>query len=94
MTPGSKGAKKMIISTISSKGQITIPKKIREFLNVGTFDKIVFIPVEEGKVIITNKQNSATELFGMLSHRKLPRSVSVEDMKRAVQKRRAKRGAK
>ncbi len=84
----------MIISTISSKGQITIPKKIREFLNVGTFDKIVFIPLEEGRVIITSKQNSATELFGMLNHRKSPKSVSVEDMKQAVQKRRAKRGAK
>ena len=84
----------MIIGTISSKGQITLPKKIREFLNVGTFDKIVFIPVEEGKVIITNKQVSATELFGMLSHRKSPKPVSVEDMKRAVQKRRVKRGSK
>ena len=84
----------MIISSISSKGQITIPKEIREFLNVGRFDKIVFIPIEEGKVMITNKQNSATELFGMLSHRKASKSVSVEDMKRAVQKRRSKRGAK
>jgi AbrB family looped-hinge helix DNA binding protein len=84
----------MIISTVSSKGQITIPKKIREFLSVDTFDKVVFIPLEEGKVIMTSKQNSATELFGMLSHRKLSRSASVADMKRAVQKRRAKRGTK
>ena len=84
----------MITGTVSSKGQITIPKKIREFLNVDTFDKIVFIPLEEGQVMMTNKQNSAAELFGMLSHRKLSKSVSVDDMKRAVHKRRAKRGTK
>ena len=38
----------MIISTISSKGQVTIPKKIRDFLQLGTYDKIVFIPMEKG----------------------------------------------
>ena len=45
-------------------------------------------------IIGTSRQNSATELFGMLNHRKPSKSVSVEDMKQAVQKRRAKRGAK
>ena len=82
----------MISSTISSKGQVTIPKKIREFLRVGTFDKIVFIPLEDGQVLITNKRNPAMALFGMLKHRRPQMSVSVEDMKAAVQTRRAKRG--
>lgn len=84
----------MNISTVSSKGQVTIPKKIREFLNVGTFDKIIFIPIEDGKVMITNKQNPASALFGMLKHRGLSKPVPVEAMKKAVQKRRAKRGTK
>lgn len=82
----------MISSTISSKGQVTIPKKIREFLKVGTFDKIVFIPLEDGQVLITNKQKPATALFGMLKHRKPQKPVSVEDMKTAVRARRVKRG--
>ena len=38
----------MITSTISSKGQVTIPKKIREFLKLETFDKIVFASFEKG----------------------------------------------
>ena len=38
----------MIMSTISSKGQVTIPKKIRDFLQLGTYDKIVFLPMEKG----------------------------------------------
>jgi len=83
----------MIISTISSKGQVTIPKKIREFLQLGTYDKIVFIPVEKGKVLITSKQNPAKALFGMLKHRRLEKPVSIEKMKNSTRKRRAQRGA-
>ena len=82
----------MITGTISSKGQITIPKKIREFLKLETFDKIVFIPLEEGKVMITNKQAPASNLFGMLKHRKPKQPVSVEEMEAAIRKKRAERG--
>ena len=82
----------MIISTISSKGQVTIPKKIRAFLKLGTYDKIVFIPLEEGKVLITSKQNPANALFGMLKHRRLNKPVSIEEMKNFIRERRTKRG--
>lgn len=81
----------MITGTISSKGQITIPKKIRELLKVGRSDKIVFIPLEEGKVMITGKQNPAALLFGMLKHRSPARPVSLGKMDSAIRKRRAKR---
>ncbi len=83
----------MIIGTLSSKGQITIPKKIRDLLKVGKSDKIVFIPLEEGKVMITGKQNPAAQLFGMLKHRSSARPVSLEKMDSAIRKRRAKRGS-
>ena len=82
----------MIISTISSKGQVTIPKKIREFLQLGTYDKIVFIPIDNGKVLITSKQNPAKALFGMLKHRRLKKPVSIEEMNSSIRKRRMKRG--
>ena len=82
----------MITSTVSSKGQVTIPKKIREFLKLETFDKVVFIPLEEGKVIITNKQTPVSDLFGMLKHRKPKQPVSVEEMEAGIRKRRAERG--
>ncbi len=83
----------MIISTISSKGQVTIPKKIREFLQLGTYDKIVFIPMDDGKVLITSKQNPAKALFGMLKHRRLQKTVSIEKMNGSIRKRRIQRGA-
>ena len=81
----------MITGTISSKGQITIPKKIRELLKADTFDKVVFIPLEDGKVMITMKQKTATALFGMLKHKRPAKPVSLKKMEAAIQKRRAKR---
>ncbi len=83
----------MIIGTLSSKGQITIPKKIRELLKVESSDKIIFIPLEEGKVMITGKQNPASLLFGMLKYRSPAKPVSLGKMDSAILKRRAKRGS-
>jgi len=80
----------MITGTVSSKGQITIPKKIREFLDVETSDKVVFTPLEDGRVLIASKQNPASSLFGMLKHRRLSRPVSLEEMDSAIQRKRAK----
>jgi len=82
----------MIIGTISSKGQVTVPKKIREFLQVGTYDKIVFIPQEDGNVLITGKRNPAKALFGMMAHRGFKKPVSIEEMNNAIKQRRIKRG--
>ena len=81
----------MITSTISSKGQITVPKEIREHLHVEVSDKIVFIPQEDGKVVITNIQKSASSLFGMLKHRKPEKAISLEKIDAAIRKRRVHR---
>jgi AbrB family looped-hinge helix DNA binding protein len=40
------------ISRISSKGQVTIPKSIRELLNLNEGDRVAFIE-EEGKIVIS-----------------------------------------
>ena len=84
----------METGTLSSKGQITIPKKIREYLNIQTSEKILFIPVEDGKVLITAEQKSATSIFGILKHRRKERPVSAKQMEDAIQKRRLKRAHK
>ncbi len=81
----------MITEAISSEGQITIPKKIREFLQVEKSDKIVFSPIEGGKVIIMKKKVSPTRLFGMLKHRRPERPVSLEEMDSAIQDKRKER---
>jgi antitoxin PrlF len=84
----------MITSTMTSKGQITVPKKIREFLGVGDSDKISFTPLEDGKVILSVEHPSAKILFGMLSKRQRQKPVSIEEMEAAIVKRRLQRGAK
>ena len=81
----------MLNSTVTSKGQVTIPKKIREFINVRTLDKIIFTPVEDGKVLITARQKSAYELFGMLKNRRQDRPVSLKEMDSTIRKRRTER---
>jgi antitoxin PrlF len=81
----------MATGTISSKGQITIPKTIREFLKVEPSDKIVFTPLEEGKVLITYKQSLASNLFGMLKHRRLEKPVTLEKMEETIRERRTNR---
>ena len=42
-----------IISTITSKGQVTIPAEVRRRLGVGECDKIVFVIEDSGDVKLT-----------------------------------------
>jgi antitoxin PrlF len=42
-----------IISNITSKGQVTIPVEIRNYLGIKTHDKIAFVIDEEGNVRLT-----------------------------------------
>jgi antitoxin PrlF len=83
----------MIISKVTAKGQVTIPKKIREFLKVDASGKIEFTLLEEGKVLITSEQKSAAVLFGMFKHRKRSEPVTAEEMDAAIRERRRKRNA-
>ena len=41
---------KEIIATITSKGQVTIPAEVRNYLGLKTNDKIAFVIDEEGTV--------------------------------------------
>jgi len=41
---------KEILSTITSKGQVTIPKDVREHLGVSTNDPIAFVIEDDGTV--------------------------------------------
>ncbi len=41
---------KEIVSTVTSKGQVTIPAEVREYLGIKTNDKIVFVIDQEGIV--------------------------------------------
>lgn len=78
----------METGTLSSKGQITIPKKIREFLHIQTAEKLIFIPIEDGKVLITTEQKAASSIFGILKHKRKNHPATLEQIESAIQKKR------
>jgi len=82
----------MLAGTVSSKGQVTIPKEIRKILRVGPSDRVVFTPLGEGKALITSANRPASDIFGILKHRKLERPVSIDDMELAIKERQIGRG--
>ena len=71
----------MPVATITTKGQITIPKLIRERLGVRPGDRVVFREREDGEIVMEAATVDVRSLRGCL---RPGRVVSVEDMKRAV----------
>jgi antitoxin PrlF len=79
----------MSTSTLTSKGQTTIPKDVRKRLNLHPGDRLEFVIDEDGRVLMLPASIDASELAGML---KPPvRPISVEDMNRAIRKRGGRR---
>jgi antitoxin PrlF len=78
----------MATSVLSAKGQTTIPKSIRDFLQIGPHDRISFIPMDDGTVRIVPVKSSARDLKGFfkVSHR-----VTLEEMDTTIRKKRAGR---
>ena len=50
--PSASWGKEMSTSTITSKGQATIPKRIREFLKVKAGDQLDFVIADDGRVLV------------------------------------------
>lgn len=72
----------MIASTISTKGQTTIPVEIQRSLNVKPGDKLQYFMEPDGRVSLVPKSCSVADLAGVLPTPK--KLVSVEDMNRAI----------
>lgn len=71
----------MAQSTLTSKGQLTVPRSIRDHLKIDTGDKIEFIIDEGGHVIMSPKTLSVDDIFGMVVRKK---GVSIENMNEAI----------
>jgi AbrB family looped-hinge helix DNA binding protein len=74
----------MPTATVTSKGQITIPKEVRDALGVGSGDRVEFVAEEKGVYKVVAATRDVRQLKGLVP--KPPRPVPVEDMKRAIQK--------
>jgi antitoxin PrlF len=70
-------------SSLTSKGQVTIPKEIRDFLKVKSGDLIDFVIDRHGNVVVRPGTVHLGELKGLL---KKPgrKPVSLEEMDLAI----------
>lgn len=73
-----------LISTITQKGQVTIPKHVRDRLNLVTGDKVEFVVNDRNEVVIKPITKKAMEVAGLLSKYKKAQPVSVEEMNQIV----------
>jgi len=56
----------MAIATLTSKGQITLPKAVRDHLHLGNGDRLDFVILGNGEVQVKPVSGSYRELLGML----------------------------
>ncbi|MCP3963582.1 MAG: AbrB/MazE/SpoVT family DNA-binding domain-containing protein [bacterium] len=73
----------MPTSTLTSKGQITIPKQVRDRLGVHQGDRIEFVLEPSGPVSLRPLKRSARDLAGFL-HRPGAGTVSQPEMDAGV----------
>jgi antitoxin PrlF len=66
-------------STLTSKGQMTIPKEIRDGLGLKPKDRLHLTLLADGTVIMRAKNRSVTELKGLL-HKPGRKPVPVSKM--------------
>jgi antitoxin PrlF len=69
-------------ATLSSKNQATIPKPVREYLNLKPGDRFKFFLQPDGAVVILPKIR-ISKLKGSVP--KLSRTISIEEMNTAIE---------
>ena len=70
-------------ATLTTKGQVTIPKAVREHLGVDTGDRLSFVVQDDGTVVVRPMTRHVRDLGGLL-HRAGRRSVSLREMDAGV----------
>lgn len=73
----------MAVATITTKGQVTIPKKIRESLKLRTGDKIEIIVTDKMEAVIRPISKTVDELFCKLQKPE-QKAISQEAINNAI----------
>ena len=73
----------MYTSTVTKKGQVTIPIEIRRALDLNQADEVEF-RLRKNSIVVTRKENDITKTFGILKSKS---SVTLKDMEAAIRKR-------
>jgi AbrB family looped-hinge helix DNA binding protein len=69
-------------ATLTSKGQVTIPKRVREHLRLSTGDRVDFVVTDQGDVLLRPARRDIRELRGLL--RKPAKAATTEQMDSAI----------
>jgi AbrB family looped-hinge helix DNA binding protein len=75
----------MPTTTLTSKGQVTIPKEVRERLGLSEGDRLEFVFDERGRVIVRPEKKSGLDrLSGRLKHMAPEKPVTIDEMRAAI----------
>jgi antitoxin PrlF len=72
----------MATATLTSKGQLTLPKEVRAALGVGPGDRVDFVRMQDGNFAVLPATHSVKSLKGLIP--KPERAVSLEEMDEAI----------
>jgi len=67
---------------MTSKGQVTVPKEVRDDLGLVTGSKIVFVRTDEGAYLLEPARISIKDLAGCLNYDGPP--MTIEDMQEGI----------
>jgi AbrB family looped-hinge helix DNA binding protein len=73
----------MPTATVTSKGQVTLPQKVREVLRIHPGDRVDFVVDENGEVRLRAGDVDVSELRGLL-RRPGRKPVTLEAMEQAI----------
>lgn len=76
----------MIGSTVTSKGQVTIPAALRKRLGLKEGDRVEFVE-EGGRVTVQRVDNNVESAFGLV---KAQKTVTLEEMEATIRARGAR----
>ncbi|MBN2232977.1 MAG: AbrB/MazE/SpoVT family DNA-binding domain-containing protein [Deltaproteobacteria bacterium] len=76
----------MPLATVTSKGQLTIPKKVRESLNLHAGDRVEITVTGNMEAVLKPVSRNVDEMFYKL-HKAGRKPVSIEAMDDAIRKR-------
>jgi len=81
----------MFISTLTSKGQTTLPRQIREALGLRAHDRILY-ELADGKAVLRPLKGNVLGLRGSVRRRQYPEDLAAT--RRSVQRKVAEAAAK
>ena len=79
----------MATATLTSKGQVTIPREVRQKLGVDAGDRVEFVEIAPGEFALKAATEDVRSLKGMIRRTGSP--VAIEAMNAAVKRRGAGR---